>query len=149
MSVPQGISNNRLIVTPVGKIIGGGSSINATVWLNGDKADYDAWEAAAGPHWGFEQIIRNFKKTERYAGGESAMRGGSGMIATRTSDAIHPVTLAFIESAVASARPSSSTSTTLRASATPSAKRTSTPMRRCDASRRRTAILFRRSTART
>ena len=99
-SVPQAHLNGRAIVTPVGKIIGGGSSINATVWLNGDKADYDAWEAAAGPLWGFEHIVRNFKKTERFAGGESAMRGGSGMIATRASDASHPVTRAFIDSAV-------------------------------------------------
>jgi len=40
-STPQTHLNNRVIVAPVGKIIGGGSSINATVWLKGDKADYD------------------------------------------------------------------------------------------------------------
>ena len=51
-STPQKALNNRVIVAPVGKIIGGGSSINATVWLKGDKADYDAWEAAAGPALG-------------------------------------------------------------------------------------------------
>jgi choline dehydrogenase len=100
-TVPQPHLNGRSIVAPVGKVIGGGSSINATVWLNGDKADYDAWEAAAGPDWGFDHLIRNFKKTERYAGGGSAMRGGSGMIATRTPDRSHPVTQAFIASAVA------------------------------------------------
>jgi choline dehydrogenase len=100
-TVPQPHLNGRSIVAPVGKVIGGGSSINATVWLNGDRADYDAWEAAAGPGWGFDHLIRNFKKAERYAGGESAMRGGSGMIATRTPDRSHPVTQAFIESAVA------------------------------------------------
>src|SRR5436190_1651517 len=75
-STPQAHLNNRVIVAPVGKIIGGGSSINATVWLKGDKADYDAWEAAAGPGWGFDAIVRNFKKAERYAGGESTIRGG-------------------------------------------------------------------------
>jgi choline dehydrogenase len=100
-TVPQPHLNNRVIVAPVGKVIGGGSSINATVWLNGDKADYDAWQANAGPGWGFDHLIRNFKKAERYAGGESAMRGGSGMIATRTPDRSHPVTQAFISSAVA------------------------------------------------
>jgi choline dehydrogenase len=100
-TVPQPHLNGRRIVAPVGKVIGGGSSINATVWLNGDKADYDAWEAAAGPDWGFDHLIRNFKKAERYAGGESAMRGGSGMIATRTPDRSHAVTQAFIKSAVA------------------------------------------------
>ena len=40
-TVPQANLMNRTIVAPIGKIIGGGSSINATVWLKGDKADYD------------------------------------------------------------------------------------------------------------
>ena len=57
-TVPQANLMNRTIVAPIGKIIGGGSSINATVWLKGDKADYDAWEAAAGPNWGFASIIK-------------------------------------------------------------------------------------------
>jgi choline dehydrogenase len=99
-STPQTHLNNRVIVAPVGKIIGGGSSINATVWLKGDKADYDQWEVAAGPNWGFEQIIRNFKKVDRYAGGEGIIRGGAGMIATRKPGVSHPVTQAFIASAV-------------------------------------------------
>ena len=99
-SVPQKALNNRVIVAPVGKIIGGGSSINATVWLKGDKADYDAWEAAAGPGWGYDAVIRNFKKVERYAGGETAIRGGNGMIATRKPAMAHPVTRAFVDSAV-------------------------------------------------
>ena len=99
-SVPQQALNNRVIVAPVGKIIGGGSSINATVWLKGDKADYDAWEAAAGPAWGYEPIIRNFKKAERYAGGATAIRGGDGMIPTRKPAMAHPVTHSFVASAV-------------------------------------------------
>ncbi len=100
-SVPQRHLNNRVIVAPVGKIIGGGSSINATVWLKGDKADYDQWAAAAGPNWGFDHIIRNFKKAERYAGGATAIRGGDGMIATRKPAADHPITRAFMASAAA------------------------------------------------
>jgi choline dehydrogenase len=46
-SVPQKDLRNRVIVAPVGKIIGGGSSINATAWLRGTKQDFDAWEKAA------------------------------------------------------------------------------------------------------
>jgi choline dehydrogenase len=99
-SVPQKALNDRVIVAPVGKIIGGGSSINATVWLKGDKADYDVWEAAAGPAWSYEAIIRNFKKAERYAGGETAIRGGDGMIPIRKPAMAHPVTHAFVASAV-------------------------------------------------
>jgi choline dehydrogenase len=100
-TVPQANLMNRTIVAPIGKIIGGGSSINATVWLKGDKADYDAWEAVAGANWGFASIIKGFKRVERYAGGESEFRGGSGMIATRKPALNHPVTISFIEAAKA------------------------------------------------
>jgi choline dehydrogenase len=98
-SVPQRHLNDRVIVSPVGRVIGGGSSINATVWLKGDKADYDEWERAAGPGWGFDAIVRNFKKTERYAGGEGRIRGGAGMIATRKASPDHPITQAFVAAA--------------------------------------------------
>ena len=129
-SMPQTHLNNRVIVAPVGKIIGGGSSINATVWLKGDKADYDAWEAAAGPAWGFDHIIRNFKKAERYAGGATAIRGGDGMIATRKPALDHPVTQRVHRvGGGARQEPSTSTSTMSRASATPPASRTSTSRR--------------------
>src|SRR5262245_42724744 len=104
-STPQKHLNNRVIVAPVGRIIGGGSSSNAAVWLKGDKAGYDQWEAAAGPNWSFNHIMRNFKKVERYAGGESAIRGGNGMIATRKPAVDHPVTRAFIASAVGLGKP--------------------------------------------
>src|SRR6266852_5327463 len=99
-TIPQANLKNRTIVAPIGKIIGGGTIINSTVWLKGDKADYDTWEATAGPGWGYDAIIRNFKKVERYAGGETAIRGGAGMIATRKPALGHPVTQAFIASAV-------------------------------------------------
>lgn len=98
-TIPQANLMNRTIVAPIGKIIGGGSSINAAVWLKGDKACYDTWEAAAGPNWGFASIIKGFKRVERYAGGESEFRGGSGMIATRKPALDHPVTIGFIKSA--------------------------------------------------
>ena len=96
-SVPQKHLANRVIPAPIGKIVGGGSSINAMVWLRGDKADYDEWEAVAGSDWGFMSIAQSFKKIERAAGGESTYRGGSGPIPNFRTAMGHPVTRAFIE----------------------------------------------------
>jgi choline dehydrogenase len=96
-SIPQKHLANRVIPAPVGKIVGGGSSINATVWLRGDKADYDEWEAAAGPDWGFGRISDCFKRIERFAGGGSAYRGDKGPIANFRTAMGHPVTRMFIE----------------------------------------------------
>ncbi|MDX2205375.1 MAG: GMC family oxidoreductase N-terminal domain-containing protein [Hyphomicrobiaceae bacterium] len=99
-TVPQKHMMGRTIAAPLGKIIGGGSSINATVWLKGDKSDYDTWAQVAGPGWGFASVIRGLKRAERYAGGEGELRGGSGMIAVRKPALDHPVTLAFMASAI-------------------------------------------------
>lgn len=96
-TVPMAHLGNRVIAVPVGKIVGGGSSINAMMWLRGDKADFDEWEAVAGPNWSFNSIAGRFKKLERYAGGESEFRGGSGPIPTQTTALSHPVTRAMIE----------------------------------------------------
>jgi choline dehydrogenase len=98
-SVPQKNLKNRVIVAPVGKIIGGGSSINATAWLRGTKQDFDAWEKAAGPNWSFEKLIPAFKRVDRYEGGESELRGGFGAIATRMPAADHLVTRTLIAAA--------------------------------------------------
>src|SRR5260370_41564945 len=68
-TIPQPHLNNRVIPIPIGKIIGGGSSINATVWLKGDRADYDAWESPAGAGWGFSSILERLKQGRRSAGG--------------------------------------------------------------------------------
>ena len=96
-TLPQAGLANRVIPVPVGKIIGGGSSINGLVWLRGDKSDFDAWEAAAGPDWGFAAIAHGFLKVDRCAGGDGPYRSGSGMIANRKPAPNHVVTRAFIE----------------------------------------------------
>jgi choline dehydrogenase len=95
-SVPQKHLANRVIPAPVGKIVGGGSSINATVWLRGDKADYDEWEAISGPDWSFSTIAERFKRIERHAGGGSTYRGDKGPIANFKTAMGHPVTGMFI-----------------------------------------------------
>ncbi|MGH7185392.1 MAG: GMC family oxidoreductase, partial [Pseudomonadota bacterium] len=95
MSTPQGHLDNRPIPTGFANIIGGGSSVNALAWLRGDKADFDAWEAAAGAEWGFASMVRMFKRVEHHAGGEVGLHGGSGMIATRKGSPGHPLVPIF------------------------------------------------------
>ena len=40
--------NNRAIQSPMGKALGGGSSINAMIWARGHKNDYEFWAKEAG-----------------------------------------------------------------------------------------------------
>ncbi|KAK4664405.1 uncharacterized protein QC763_505180 [Podospora pseudopauciseta] len=43
LTVPQTALNNRVIGTVSGQVLGGGSAINAMVYVRGDADDYDAW----------------------------------------------------------------------------------------------------------
>lgn len=49
-----------------GKGLGGSSSINGMWYLRGMPADYDAWEQAGNPGWGWQEIERCYRGLESY-----------------------------------------------------------------------------------
>jgi len=65
---------------PRGKLLGGSGSINAMVWIRGDRRDYDDWAAAGNPGWSFEDVLPFFKALEHNEAGESDLRGKGGPI---------------------------------------------------------------------
>jgi len=63
-SVPLESLNNRSIFLPRGKTLGGSSSINAMIYMRGNRADYDGWAAAGNPGWSYREVLPYFKKSE-------------------------------------------------------------------------------------
>lgn len=55
-SVPQGALDGRRIRYPMGRVLGGSSSVNAMIAARGPDADYDAWAAAGCDGWDWERL---------------------------------------------------------------------------------------------
>ena len=66
---PSASTNNHPVPEYNGRVVGGGSSINATIWARPFKADLDHWAAETGdPRWGYENGLRLFKSIENWRG---------------------------------------------------------------------------------
>jgi choline dehydrogenase len=91
--------NNRKFNMALGRVLGGGSSINAMVWSRGMERDYDNWEHSGASGWGFKDVLPMFKSQEDWEGGANEWRGVGGPVPVRKPADPHPTAPAFIEAA--------------------------------------------------
>jgi len=83
---------------PRGKLLGGSSSINAMVWVRGAPQDYNDWEAAGNPGWGWKDMLPVFKALEDNADGADEWRATGGPLhISNITRQIHPLTHTFIK----------------------------------------------------
>jgi choline dehydrogenase len=91
--------NNRNFNMALGHVLGGGSSINAMVWMRGMQRDYDRWAEGGAKGWSFADVLPVFKKQEDWEGGANEWRGAGGPIHIRRPKDPHPTAPAFIDAA--------------------------------------------------
>ena len=77
MSEPDPHLDGRTQPIPRGKVLGGSSSINGTMYIRGHAADYDGWRAAGHAGWGYDDVLPLFRRSEANWRGESEIHGGS------------------------------------------------------------------------
>ena len=76
---------------PRGKILGGSSSINAMVWIRGNRADYEEW-GAENPGWGWDDCTAAYRAIEDNEAGEDAYRGKGGpLFISENRKGLHPL----------------------------------------------------------
>jgi len=68
----------RVIQYARGKVLGGCSSINAMIYMRGQRSDYDQWAALGNRGWGWDDVLPVFKKSEDYQHGASEFHGVGG-----------------------------------------------------------------------
>jgi choline dehydrogenase len=88
-----------------GKVLGGGSSINAMLWVRGHPADYDGWSKAGCVGWDYESVLPYFVKAETYERPGGPLRGTSGPQHVSHIRGMHPLTYSFIQAAVQAGHP--------------------------------------------
>lgn len=89
MSEPDPFLDNRQQPLPRGKLLGGCSSINGTMYIRGAAADYDAWRDAGLPGWGYDDVLPYFKRAESNWRGAGPDHGDAGPLAV-TPMQTHP-----------------------------------------------------------
>ena len=93
-----GLDNRRLYL-PRGRMLGGCSSINAMIYIRGNRGDYDAWAAAGCEGWSYDDVLPYFKRSEDNERGEDAFHGAGGPMAVSESRSMHPLVDTMLEAA--------------------------------------------------
>ncbi|HVI90504.1 MAG TPA: GMC family oxidoreductase N-terminal domain-containing protein [Dongiaceae bacterium] len=99
--------NGRCVSVPMGKVLGGGSSINVMVWARGHRADWDDIAAALEDEdWNYQSILRVYRGIENWQGEADPLRRGSdGPLFIQPAPDPHPLNLAMLEAFAAAGIP--------------------------------------------
>ncbi len=70
--------NGRSLGYARGRVLGGCSSINAMIYMRGQKSDYDHWAALGNKGWSWDEVLPYFKRNEDYQHGADELHGTGG-----------------------------------------------------------------------
>ncbi|MFF4353875.1 GMC family oxidoreductase [Streptomyces sp. NPDC001530] len=90
----------RRAYLPRGRVLGGCSSMNAMIYIRGNRADYDAWAAAGATGWSYADVLPYFLRAEDNERGADAFHSVGGPLAVSNGRSRHPLAAAFVEAAV-------------------------------------------------
>lgn len=89
--------NGRSVYCPRGKVLGGSSSINAMVFIRGQREDFDDWAELGNPGWSYAELLPLFRRMENNLAGADEWRGTGGPLAVSAiNTSAHPLCRNFI-----------------------------------------------------
>ncbi|WP_406419312.1 GMC family oxidoreductase [Streptomyces sp. NBC_01614] len=98
-SDPEPGIGGRRAYLPRGKVFGGSSSINAMIYIRGNRADYDGWAAAGATGWSYADVLPYFRRAEDNERGADEFHGTGGPLTVSEGRSSHPLTSAFVRAA--------------------------------------------------
>jgi choline dehydrogenase len=107
-SEPSTAVNGRSILLSMGKLLGGGSSINVMAWARGHKNDWDHFAAESGDKaWGYQSVLDIYRRVEDWHGKpDPVRRGAGGPVYVQPAPRPHPVACAALAAAESMGIPS-------------------------------------------
>src|ERR1700704_256665 len=99
--------NGRSIPLNMGKVLGGGSSVNVMAWSRGHKNDWDFFASEAGdPAWNYESVLNIYRRIEDWHGApDPKYRGAGGPVYVQPAPISNPIFPAMLEGARAAGIP--------------------------------------------
>lgn len=98
VSEPDASLNGTAIGVPQARVLGGGSSINAMVYMRGQREDYDDWVTEYGcTGWGYEDVLRTYKAQENNIRFDNEFHGTGGPLTVADPASPSPVNKAIID----------------------------------------------------
>jgi len=93
--------NGRALPLNMGRVLGGGSSVNAMIWARGHKNDWDFFAAEAGDNaWNYNSVLNIYRRIEDWRGApDPERRGTGGVIFVQPAPDPNPVAPAMIATA--------------------------------------------------
>lgn len=97
---PEPELNGRQVHIPRGKVLGGSHALNATIWVRGDRWDYDSWAESGCTGWSWDDVLPYFKAVEAFIDGDRQVRGQHGLLDVTTDYPRHPIQSSMYEATV-------------------------------------------------
>lgn len=99
---PQAHLNGRVHDMPQGNVLGGGSSVNAQVYMRGRPSDYDEWDQILrgnndGAAWNWGTVLRHFRRIEGNDRLHNELHGTDGPIKVSDPGYIDDVSRWFVQ----------------------------------------------------
>jgi choline dehydrogenase len=101
VTVPQHGLDGRTVALPQGRVLGGGSSVNAMMYVRGNPRDFDHWHGLGNDGWRYADVLPYFRRAENFIDGADEYRGVDGPLDIvhyeRASDASRAFAKAAVE----------------------------------------------------
>jgi len=96
---PEENVGGRSLPIPQGRTLGGGSAINAMLYIRGQAEDYDTWRDLGCPGWSYEDVLPVFRRIERNERLAGRYHGTAGPLPVSDPRYRHQLSLAYVRAA--------------------------------------------------